>query len=78
MKADDAELRKRLVRREKHPEESASDAHLAIWPALRGAFQEPVEFPDAIVIDTMQPVADCIEAALAHVFADTTRVRRVA
>jgi hypothetical protein len=43
---------------------AVSDARLAQWPALRDAFREPTEFPDAVAIDTTASADDATEQAM--------------
>lgn len=52
----------RLAARERAPD-TVSDARLEQWPALRDAFREPVEWPDALVIDTTRPLAEAVMLA---------------
>ena len=67
--ADESVIRARLASRPQRDPCSASDARLELWQALRRAFREPVEFPEAIAINTTQSVDKSVEAALAHLVA---------
>jgi hypothetical protein len=62
-RTDDATLRHRLEARAR--EQTASDARLEIWPALRAAYTEPAELPDAVIVDATRSIADLVEQALA-------------
>jgi uncharacterized protein len=53
--ADEATLRARLVARAADPQSTASDARLALWPALHAAFVDPHDWPQAITLDTQHP-----------------------
>jgi uncharacterized protein len=64
--ADDDTLRTRLSRRSNGDPDSASDARLDLWPALRAAFVEPRDLPEAVLIDTTQCPARNIDAAVRH------------
>jgi hypothetical protein len=33
-----------------------------MWPALKAAFVEPTDLPDAVVVDTAQPLGCVLEA----------------
>ncbi len=65
--ADESVLRSRLANRSQGDAFSASDARLEIWPALRRAYREPTDLPEAIAIDTTQSVTRTVESALGHV-----------
>ncbi len=62
-RADEALLRARLAAHMTDPS-SVSDARPALWSALRAAFTEPVELPNAVVLDTALPLADTVRRAL--------------
>jgi aminoglycoside phosphotransferase family enzyme/predicted kinase len=63
-RADDGTLRARLAAREGEGR-TTSDARLEIWPALRAAYSEPAEIPDALPVDMEGPLAPAIERVLA-------------
>jgi uncharacterized protein len=63
-RADEAEIQRRLAARESDVSGS-SDARLELWPALRAAFVEPVDLPDAVAVDTARSVDECIEEVIA-------------
>jgi aminoglycoside phosphotransferase family enzyme/predicted kinase len=65
-RAGDALLQARLAARE-NDRDSVSDARLALWPALRRAYVEPTEMPDALQVDTSQPIGQVLEQVLAAV-----------
>jgi hypothetical protein len=61
-RADENVLRARLAARESNTR-SVSDARLDLWPALRAAFVQPREMPEALAVDTSQPrerVVECV------------------
>jgi hypothetical protein len=47
------------------------DARVEIWPALRAAFIEPTELPEAMHVDTSQP----LDAVLDQVLTKIDRLR---
>jgi predicted kinase len=61
--AEELLIKARLAARDKQPN-TTSDARLDLWPALRANFVEPLEFPDALYIDTAQPLEACVESVL--------------
>ncbi|MBI4506344.1 MAG: AAA family ATPase [Chloroflexi bacterium] len=61
--ADDATLVARLVARPADPH-TASDARLALWPALRAAFTPPDELAETIAMDAAAPPQQLVERAL--------------
>jgi predicted kinase len=75
--ADEAVLRARLAARA-HDATSASDARPALWPALRAAFAEPTELPEAVPVDTGQTLAASAGHALARLRAAAPTHVRVA
>lgn len=62
--ADDATLVRRLAARPADPHR-ASDARLALWPALRAAFTPPDELREAVALDATAPPPQVVERALA-------------
>jgi uncharacterized protein len=75
-RADEQVLRARLAARATDTQ-TTSDARLELWPALKAAFVEPTDLPDAVVVDTARPlecVLDDVMSALAAVqIADHSR-----
>jgi aminoglycoside phosphotransferase family enzyme/predicted kinase len=63
-RTDEATTLLRLRARD-HDETSVSDARIEQWPALRDAFEEPVELSDALVVDTSTSMEDAVEWAMA-------------
>ena len=63
-RADEATTLARLAARE-GDRRTVSDARPAQWSALRTAFVEPAEVPDATTVDTTGSVASAVEQALA-------------
>jgi aminoglycoside phosphotransferase family enzyme/predicted kinase len=62
-RADDQVLRARLAARATDSQ-TASDARLELWPALKAAFVEPTDLRDAIVVDTAQPLDRVLELVM--------------
>lgn len=65
--ADDATLQARLAARTDENAD-ASDARLALWPALRAAYVAPAELREAVMLETVAPGAT-VEQALAVITA---------
>lgn len=65
--ADDATIRARLAARDVTPD-SASDARLALWPALRAGYEDPTDLPDAVEVDTSGTFANAVMSARQAVF----------
>lgn len=61
--ADEATITARLAARVNDPE-TVSDARLGMWPALRAAYTDPTEFPDAIRLDMTQPFPAVVTIAV--------------
>lgn len=76
-RADEQVVRGRLAARATDTQRT-SEARLELWPALKAAFVEPTDLPDALVVDTTQPVncaLDGVMSALASVhIAGSSRV----
>lgn len=60
---DEATARARLAARA-HDPHTVSDARLDHWPALRAAFSDPAELPDAIRLDMTLPLPAVVDRAL--------------
>lgn len=67
--ADESVITRRLAARA-NDTRSTSDARLELWPALRAAFVEPDEVPDALHVDT--------SSAVEQVISDLVRIIRIA
>jgi aminoglycoside phosphotransferase family enzyme/predicted kinase len=63
-RADEAIIRARLEARAERPLD-VSDARLEHWPALRAAFSEPDELPNAVTIDCGTSIERAADEALA-------------
>jgi uncharacterized protein len=61
--ADESIIKARLAAREMQ-RGTTSDARLDVWTALRASFVEPFEIPDAVRVDTAQPLDTCVEAVV--------------
>jgi uncharacterized protein len=62
--ADEGVLRARLAARS-HDPQTTSDARLELWPALRAAYSNPSDCPQAVAVDTSRGLAHAIGEALA-------------
>jgi uncharacterized protein len=75
-RADEQVVRARLAARATDTH-TTSDARLELWPALKAAFVEPTDLPDAVVVDTAQPLdrvlADVMSALASVKVADSPR-----
>jgi uncharacterized protein len=63
--ADEATIRARLAARATDAG-VVSDAGLTHWPALRDAFADPADMPQAVRLDMTPPEADVLDRALRH------------
>lgn len=63
-RADEATTLERLRARDAQPA-TVSDARVEQWPALRAAFVEPTELPEAVPVDTTSGVEAAVQQALA-------------
>lgn len=61
--ADEATIRARLAARA-HDPRVVSDARLDLWPALRAAFSDPAELPDALRLDMTQPMPAIVDRVI--------------
>jgi predicted kinase len=73
-RADDRVLQARLAARTTDST-TTSDARLELWPALKAAFVEPLDVPDAIAVDTAQPVPLVVEQVMDALPCTSERVR---
>jgi predicted kinase len=62
-RADESVIKARLAARTSDAN-TTSDARLELWPALKAAFVEPIDIPDALNVDTTRPLATTVELVM--------------